>query len=95
MIYPHDSIQTQYLFFLYVCISNKEKRVVLIGAGEESFVFFSCYLFNSSPYRREPKTKAAKSKTSPSYSVNMEDFFFLYSLGRKPKKRQKKTKHLT
>lgn len=51
--------------------------------------------FESRPYRWEPKTRGANSKTSPSYSVNMEDFFFLSCLSRKPRKRQKKTKHLT
>jgi hypothetical protein len=51
--------------------------------------------FESRPYRREPTTRGAKRKTSPSYSVNMRGFFRLSCLGLKPRKRQKTTKHLT
>ena len=51
--------------------------------------------FESRPYRWEPKTKGAKSKTSPSYSVNMRGFFYLFCLSRKSRKRQKKTEQLT
>ena len=32
--------------------------------------------FESRPYRKKPKTTGDKSKTSPSYSVNMRGFFF-------------------
>ena len=32
--------------------------------------------FESRPYRQKPKTTGDKSKTSPSYSVDMRGFFF-------------------
>jgi len=38
----------------------------------------------------KPKTLGAKIKTSPSYSVNMRDFFLLYLSGLKAKKVPKK-----
>ena len=91
-------------FFESICVFKKkyylctaiENSMQHIGVVVQLVRIPACHAggrgFESRPYRREPKTKGDKRKTSPSNSLNLKGFFYVFCLSRKSRKRQKTTK---